>query len=162
VLALGVRKIWDHGSDSYSFTHFHPADFSGVLTSIDSVPGKSWREREGIWPPAGRDWREHRSAAEVVGLSAVTIQARNKEATAKRWGELLAVPVADGSSEVKLSRGTIRFTDPIDADGTGVVAVDIEHKHPGEVLRRARTSNLPVQENALRLCGVAFNLLQAA
>src|SRR5258706_3577767 len=56
VLDLGVRKIWEHDSDSFSFTHFHPAEFSGVLNSIDSVPGNSWRERDGIWPPAGKEW----------------------------------------------------------------------------------------------------------
>lgn len=161
VLGLGVRKIWEHDSDSYRFTHFHPGDFTGVLTSIDSVPGKSWQERDGLWPPAGKDWRDHRSDADVLGLSAVTIQARNKQAVAKRWGELLAAPTIEGSSEVKLGRGAIRFTDPIDADGTGVVAIDVEHRNSGAVLKRANESGLPVNGNSFRLCGTTFNLVQA-
>ena len=161
VLALGVRKIWEHDSDSYQFTHFHPGDFAGVLTSIDSVPGKSWRERDGLWPPAGKDWRPHRSDADVIGLSAVTIQTRNKNAVAKRWAELLDTPITEGAAEVKLGRGTIRFTDPIDKDGTGVVSIDVEHRQPDVVLSRARESGLPVAANSFRLCGIDFNLVTA-
>jgi len=161
VLGLGVRKIWEHDSDSYRFTHFHPGDFTGVLTSIDSVPGRSWKEREGLWPPAGKDWRNHSSDADVVGLSAVTIQAGNKQAVAKRWGELLAAPTVEGSSEVKLGRGAIRFTDPIDGDGSGVIAVDVEHRNPEAVLKREKESGLPASAGAFHLCGVAFNLVAA-
>jgi glyoxalase-like protein len=161
VLGLGVRKIWEHDSDSYQFTHFHPGDFTGVLTSIDSVPGKSWQERDGLWPPAGKDWRAHRSDAEVVGLSAVTIQTRNKSAVATRWAELLDAPITDGSAEVRLGRGTIRFTDPVDSDGTGVVSIDVEHRQPEAVLKRAKKNGLPVDGNAFRLCGIAFNLVAA-
>src|SRR5690242_10824535 len=82
VLGHGVRKIWEHDSAEYQFTHFHPGDFTGVLTSIDSVPGKSWKEPDGSWPPAGKDWHLHRSDADVLGLSAVTIQAGNRASVA--------------------------------------------------------------------------------
>jgi hypothetical protein len=161
VLAHGVRKIWAHDSAEYQFTHFHPGDFTGVLTSIDAVPGKSWKEPDGSWPPAGKDWHLHRSDADVLGLSAVTIQAGNKASVARRWAELLAVPIETGSTDVKLGRGVIRFIDPIDADGTGVVAIDVEHKHPDAVLRRAKEHSLPVSRNSFQLCGIAFNLVAA-
>ncbi len=162
VLALGVRKIWEHDSDAYRFTHFHPGDFSGVLTSIDSVPASSWREKDGLWPPAGKDWRAHRSDADVVGLSAVTIQARNKQAAAKRWGELLDVPVAAGATEVRLRRGAIRFADPVDDDGTGVIAIEVEHRHPEDALGRAVANGLAVEPDGFRICGIWIHLVNAA
>ena|ERR1051325_349590 len=161
VLALGARKIWEHDSAEYQFTHFHPGDFTGVLTSIDSVPGKSWTERDGLWPPAGKDWRLHRSDADVVGLSAVTIQARNRSAVARRWAELLDAPLDVGTNELRLGRGAIRFVDPIDEDGSGVVAIEVAHKHPDAALARAKANALTVRGNSFQLCGIAFKLIPA-
>src|SRR3546814_10816101 len=36
---LGIRKIAEHQDKKYTFTHFHPGNFNGVVTSIDSVGG---------------------------------------------------------------------------------------------------------------------------
>jgi hypothetical protein len=158
VLAMGVRKIWEHDSNEYCFTHFHPGDFGGVLTSIDEVPGADVSEREGPWPPAG-DWRAHRSSADVAGLSCVTIQAPNPKAMAGRWAELLDTAIS--GSEVKLDRGVIRFVEPVDQDGTGVVAIDVEHKRPAEVLTLAKQVGLETTAHAFRICGITINLVQA-
>jgi hypothetical protein len=158
---LGIRKIAEHQDKKYTFTHFHPSDFNGVLTSIDSVGGiTDYLETEGDWPPAGRDWRDAKAAANIIGLTSVTIQDRDPDTAAKRWGELLEAPVEDGDV-VRLTKGTIKFVPPVDADGTGVVAIDVAVKDAGAVLAAAKARGLAVKGASFDVCGIAVNLVKA-
>jgi len=151
--AMGVRVIARSRGDDYQYTHFHPADCAGVLMSLDSVPGDAaWREPKSEWPPAGPDWRDHQGA-EALGIASVTIQARDPLAACERWSALLDRPAA--ALEIALDRGAIRFVAPVDADGTGVVGLDIEVRDADAALARARAAGLPVAAGAMQICGVA-------
>ena len=159
VLGLGARQIAALDK-RYVFTHFHPADFGGVLTSIDSVTGvENWFSRDSDWPPAGKDWRKARSlnATAILGAS---VQTKAPAALAARWGELLDTKVEEGTSgpELRLARGTVRFVEPVDEDGTGVVALDIAMADPEAARGRARELGLPVKDNAVAIGGVRFAL----
>jgi hypothetical protein len=154
----GIRVIARSPKGTYRYTHFHPADCAGVLMSIDSVEGDSaWRERGSDWPPAGPDWRAHPSSA-ALGISAVTIQTRDPLGACERWCELLDQPARTGGDtlEIALERGVIRFTAPVDDDGTGVVGLDIEVKDAAAALDRAREAGLPVAGGCVEICGVAI------
>lgn len=162
ILGLGARKIAAHDGD-YVFTHFHPGDFGGVLTSVDSVTGgDNWFDRDSDWPAAGRDWRTSRNDLSTA-LLGVSIQSRSTAALAKRWSDLLDVPVAAGSRgpELRLARGVIRFVEPVDEDGTGVVGLDIAVDDPEACLRKARALGLVVADGAVRICGTDFSLVRA-
>ncbi len=155
---LGIRKIAEHQDKKYTFTHFHPGDFNGVLTSIDSVGGVAdYLETDGDWPPAGREWRNAKAAENVVGLTSVTIQDRAPEAAAKRWGDLLESPVEGGV--IRLTKGAIKFVPPVDADGTGVVAIDIAVRDAKPVLEAAKAQGLAVKGGSFDVCGIAVNLV---
>lgn len=68
----GVRIIAQHNTPQYTFTHFHPGDFGGVLTSIDTAgDGSSWRDRFSDWPPAGGHWREALAPSDIGGIVAL-------------------------------------------------------------------------------------------
>ncbi len=156
--AKGVRLIAKSPRGSYRYTHFHPGDCAGVLMSIDSVDGDAaWRERKSDWPPAGPEWRAHESG-QSLGIAAVTIQSKNPVGACERWCELLDASARTGGDtlEIPLERGVIRFSPPLDADGTGVVALDIEVKDPAAALQRARGAGLPVAAGAAEICGVAL------
>ncbi|HEY4343379.1 MAG TPA: VOC family protein [Parvibaculum sp.] len=158
---LAIRKIAEHQDKKYTFTHFHPGDFNGVLTSIDSVGGVAdYLETDGDWPPAGREWRNAKAAENVVGLTSVTIQDRNPEAAAKRWGELLESPV-EGGTVIRLTKGAIKFVPPVDADGTGVVAIDVAVRDAKPVLEAAKTQELAVIGDGFQVCGITVNLVKA-
>jgi hypothetical protein len=152
----GVRVIARSPKGTYRYTHFHPADCAGVLMSIDSVERDAgWRERGSDWPPAGPDWRAHPSNA-ALGISAVTIQSRDPVAACERWSELLQQPARGETLEVTLERGVIRFVEPVDDDGTGVVGLDVEVEDAEAALERARAANLPVAGGSVEICGVAI------
>lgn len=158
---LGIRKIAEHQDKKYTFTHFHPGDFNGVLTSIDSVGGVAdYLETDGDWPPAGREWRDAKAAENIMGLTSVTIQDRNPEAAAKHWSELLESPI-ENETEIRLTKGAIKFVPPVDADGTGVVAIDIAVRDTKSVLAAAKAQGLAVKGDGFDVCGISVNLVTA-
>lgn len=156
---MGVRVIEEHDLGGYHFAHYHPGDFGGVLTSTDTVVGDAnWRDDFSDWPPCGREWRQHAST-NAVGISYVTIQHKDPAALARRWGELLQKPVKDNC--VALEQGAIRFTAPIDADGTGVVEIGVALRDAAKAREAARKRDLLDAEGRARIGGVAFALLDA-
>jgi hypothetical protein len=151
----GIRSIAQHDTSEYTFTHFHPGDFNGVLTSIDMVDdGTSWAEPMGKWPPAGRNWKDSSAPDDVLGIIGATVQARDPAAVAKRWSELLRGKYE--SDVVSLDRGVVRFIPPIDDDGTGVVGVDIAVRDPVAILSRAQKHGIPVKSGAVWIGGTGF------
>ncbi len=157
--ADGIRKIAEHAGKTYTFTHFHPGDFDGVLTSIDSVGGVADPlDTMCDWPPAGPDWRSAGTDANVLGLPAVTIQARDPAAAAKRWAVHLSSSV-DRSNVVRLARGEIRFVSPVDDDGTGVVGIDIAVRDAAPVLAAAKAHGLTVDGTGFNICGIKISLV---
>ena len=153
--ARGVRLIAKHETPQYTFTHFHPGDFDGVLTSIDTQgDGSSWRERMGEWPPAGKDWKQHLSSPDTLGIAGATVQARDPKAAAERWGELLQTPC--NGTVLSFDGANVTFVPPVDADGTGIVGIAIAVKDPSAVLARAKDHGVPVDGNSVRISGTAF------
>jgi hypothetical protein len=150
--ALGVRLIAESHHDGYIFTHFHPGDSAGVLSSIDTVENDpAWREPRSKWPPAGRDWRDF-PAERALGIAAVDIQARDPKAAAERWSELFEAPNSP-ANEQAYARGVVRFVGPRDADGTGVIGLDIEVEDPAANLAAARRIGLAERDGAVLICG---------
>jgi hypothetical protein len=149
---MGVRLIAESHHDGYIFTHFHPGDCAGVLSSIDTVENDAaWREGMSNWPPAGEDWKDF-PADKAKGIAAVEIQHPNPEAAAGRWHELFEAPVS-GGTDLKFAKGEIRFVPPRDADGTGIVGLDIAVKDVAESQAAARKLGLPEKDGAFKICG---------
>jgi hypothetical protein len=152
----GVRQIAVSRTPGYQYTHFHPGDCAGVLLSIDSVDGDAaWRESQSDWPPAGPEWRAHQSE-ESLGIVSATIQSKDPIAAAERFAMLLDRPVKrDGEIlELALDPGALRFTAPVDSDGTGVVALDIRVRDPAGVIAAARVAGVPTDGQTVTICGV--------
>jgi hypothetical protein len=162
ILKLGARKIAEHEGEAF-FTHFPPADFGGVLTSGDSLPGVAdWFDRDSDWFYAGRNWRAARNEESTAILGA-TVQGKSPAAMARRWSELLAQPLKEGprGPRLTLARGYVDFVEPVDVDGTGLVGVEVAVADPAACLVRARGAGLPVDGNAVRICGTSFELTRA-
>ena len=158
--AQGVRLIAEHQTAAYTFTHFHPGDFNGVLTSIDTEgDGSNWQDPMGKWPPAGRDWQRHLAPPGIRSIAGATVQTRDPEAAARRWSELLET-ARDGAM-LQLDGAEVKFVTPIDADGTGIVGVDIAVADPSAVLAAARAAGLPLKGESIWICGTALTPVKA-
>jgi hypothetical protein len=155
LLARGGRNIAQYDTALYTFTHFHPGDFNGVLTSIDMVDdGTSWAEPMGKWPPAGRSWTNALAPADVLGITGATVQARDPLPAARQWADLLLAK--RNGNVISLDRGTISFVPPVDADGTGVVGVDMAVRDPAAILAKARDAGIAIRGDAVWICGTAL------
>lgn len=159
--AAGVRIVARNDDGRrYHFTHVHPADAAGVLLSIESVEGDAgWRARKSDWPAAGEHWRQQESEVSL-GIPWVAMQARDPLAAAERWSMLLDKPVRrEGARmEIALDPGVIRFIEPVDADGSGVVGFGVVVNDVEAVMAKARAHGL-ADGNVVRLCGVAIEPL---
>jgi hypothetical protein len=159
--AAGVRIVArNQDGRPYHFTHVHPADAAGVLLSIESVEGdQDWRAQKSDWPAAGEHWREQESEVSL-GIPWVAMQAKDPVAAAERWSMLLGKPVArvGDRMELALDPGVIRFVEPVDADGSGVVGFGVVVNDREAVLARARALGLEA-DGVVRLCGVGIEPL---
>ncbi len=159
----GIRVIATSRMKGYQYTHFHPHDTAAVLMSIDSVDNDpDWREPFSDWPPAGEQWRDYESDV-TLGLTGVTIQARDPAGAAERWSLLLDAPATrDGEAfEIALENEVVRIVPPIDDDGTGVVGIELVVDDPAAALDRARKAGLEVTDGEVMIGGVWFKPLAA-
>lgn len=106
--ALGVRVVDRLDNAEYCASHFHPADFGGVLVSFDQQKTASdYLEDFGDWMPAGPGWRNARTPM-VEDMTYIEIACSDPVAMARRWAELLDTPITHGV-RLPLERGEIRF-----------------------------------------------------
>ncbi len=160
LVGQGLRSIAEWTKPHYTFTHFHPKDFDGVLVSVDTAgDGSSWRDRFGDWPPAGPWWKNCLAPDDIKGIVGATVQSRDPVAAATRWSDLLQTE-RDGAS-LKFHGATVRFVEPVDADGSGVVGIDIAVTDPTAIIARARSNGISVVDSAPQIGGVSFSLVQA-
>lgn len=152
----GIRAIAKLDRPEYRFTHFHPADFNGVLTSIDTQDdGRSWRDRLGPWTPVGQDWQAAMAEPGIIGIVGAGIQVDNPAAVAQRWAGLLeAERVAGHPAAIQLDNATIEFTEVSGRAGTGFTALDLAVANPDLYLARAKTHGIKTQEKAVIIGGV--------
>jgi hypothetical protein len=108
----------------------------------------------GKWPPAGRNWKEALAPGDVLGIAGARVQARDPEAVAKHWAALLRSKRSDNA--VVLDQGFVRFVPPIDADGTGVVGVDVAARDPAVILAQAEKLGVPVKDGVVWIGGTGF------
>jgi catechol 2,3-dioxygenase-like lactoylglutathione lyase family enzyme len=157
VVSLGVRVVDDIDSPAYRASHFHPADFGGMLVSIDQQrTAPDYLEPYGDWWPAGKDWREFRSGT-VLDLVGVTLSAADPAALAALWSKLLDTPLDDTTDppRLKLTRGEIRFCQGPDAL-TWISRIDLKVADVDGVLDAAAADGLDIDDGAVLIGGVRF------
>ena len=83
----GVRIVWQIDLPDICGTHLHPADVRGAIVSLDdSMPSASWH-----W--GGPTGRVAPAAPRQAALDGVAVDVADPSAVARRWAEVLAVPV---------------------------------------------------------------------
>lgn len=157
LLAMGVRVVDDIDRPDYRASHFHPADFGGVLVSIDQQRSAAdYLEPWGDWMPAGPEWRGALTA-NVIDLTAVTLATPDPQALAGRWSRLLEQPLdPSGPRRLVLAHGAINFSPDPAGRGTSITQIELTVADLAATLERARASGLDVSPEGVLIGGVRF------
>ena len=155
---MGIRIVADYSAPGYIDMQLHPADTGGTFVEIDEqTPPDDWH-------PAGPDWRAAVDTSVSVRLGQADVGCLDPEAVSARWGRLMDLPVTIGRNcgmhKVRPVDFCVRFT-PAGSRGEGLDAVDIVVHDPAEVLVRARERGLSIDDQAITIGGVRFNLVRA-
>jgi hypothetical protein len=154
IAALGVRVVWQLDLDDIRDTHLHPADVGGAILALDDArPAASWR-----W--AGPGWEAHVRTDRVRAITGVRLEARDPEAVAARWAQVLDRPasrVAADRLEIALAPGTLRFGP---GDGAPHVAgYEVAVADRARVLDAARARGLAVSDDSVTIAGTHLALV---
>src|SRR5215831_1596995 len=128
---LGVRLVWESSYPDICSVHLHPKDIGAAIVSIDqATPPESWR-----W--AGPDWQKFASNNGAQKVLEATIGARDPNAMAKRWSEVLGTgrPLAN---RIGINEGALNFSK---------AGADIITEY------RIVTNQTHVKASALTICG---------
>lgn len=154
--ALGIRVVWQVKLADAQAMHLHPRDVGAAIVSLDAMqPVESWR-----W--AGPAWQKHVRTEVTQALVGAEVQGTDPAALAERWGQVFArkpVARADGTSELALDEGTLRFVPVRDGRGEGVSGIDVRVADKAAVLARARARKLPIDADTLEICGTRIRLI---
>jgi hypothetical protein len=119
---LGVRVVWTADLPDIAGTHLHPRDVPGAIVSLDwADPPQSWR-----W--AGPSWTGRAPGPARAGVTGLTVEVNDPAGAARRWAEVLGVPVAgEDTAVVELpdSGQRLRFVPARAGRGEGITAVTI-------------------------------------
>jgi catechol 2,3-dioxygenase-like lactoylglutathione lyase family enzyme len=160
VTSLGVRAVAQKDLPEYQYTHFHPADTSGVLLSIDQTTAPTGVDPKLWWPPAEKGWLKHARSDATNGLAGVEIQSEDPDATAAHWSKLLGRPVA--GDIIKLDdEGEIRFVPIADGRGPGISAFDVKVVDRERVIAAAKKRHKQHGVGQVEICGCRINLVEA-
>lgn len=154
IAGLGVRVVDDIDGPEYRAAHFHPADFGGVLVSVDEQRAVADHlEPFSDWQPAGREWREV-ATPEVLDLNAATLIGDDPAALAALFARLLGRPLA-GALRLPLDRGELRFAAGPEGR-TEIAEIELQVGDPAATLERAVRAGLVVADGGVRIGGVRF------
>jgi len=153
---LGVRVVWEAKLSDAATLHLHPRDVGGAIVSFDQMwPAESWR-----W--AGPDWKRHVRTGGAQALVGAELQSADPAALAARWAEVFgrrAEARGDGTHEIELDAGRLRFVPETDGRGEGVGGIDVRVGDGRAILARAAERRLPVHGDVVEICGTRIRLV---
>jgi hypothetical protein len=147
----GVRIVWQIALPDVSTIHLHPRDLGGAIVSLDQpLPPESWR-----W--GGPAWQQHVRRDSVSRIAGATLEARDPDAMAGRWAEILSLP-KNSARELALEDATLRFV-PAGERGEGVRGFTVATRDRARVLAAARERGLDTTSDTIVACGSEITLV---
>jgi hypothetical protein len=161
--SLGVREAMFFESeffetDGFQILQLDPRDTGGALLEINRAEGGA---NLGIYPNAGRNWRDQVRTGTAQALVGVELQSDEPEQLAARWGGILLTPVTKVSNaewRLSVDNATVRFVPINDDRGEGLGGVDVQVREPDKVKDIARERGLTVSRDFILIGGVRFNI----
>ncbi len=155
VAKLGIRKVIDHDTAHFHNMQLHPRDTGGTFLEIDHQPGGE--APDGPWEPAGKDWKPAVRTNIVSAIKGVEIQSPDPHALAKRWAEILDLPLeGDG---IAVQNATIRFVKETDGRGEGLSGLDLKATNSKPALEAAEKQGRRLSDDTVNVCGMRIRLV---
>jgi len=161
VADLGIRVVADLKYDDFTGMQLHPRDVGGAILSIDATTDDC-RDPAGSWHPAGPDWKPARRTEVVSDIRAAELQSPDPTALARRWSEILDIPVerdAHAVPTINLDNAVLRFVEAADGRGEGLGGLDLAATDAARAFAEAERRGLRTGEEEITICGTRFRLI---
>ncbi len=155
VAKLGIRKVIDHDTAHFHNMQLHPRDTGGTFLEIDHQPGGE--APDGPWEPAGKDWKPAVRTNVVSAIKGVEIQSPEPDALAKRWAEILDLPLKNGT--IAVENATLRFVKETDGRGEGLSGLELAATDRKHALDAAEKQGRRINDDTVMVAGVRFRLV---
>lgn len=155
IAKLGIRKVIDHDTAHFHNMQLHPRDTGGTFLEIDHQPGGE--APDGPWEPAGKNWKPAVRTDVVKAIVGVEIQSPEPDALAKRWAEILNLPLKDLS--ITVDNAKLRFVKETDGRGEGLSGLDLAATNKKHALDAAEKQGRRIGDDTVMLCGVRMKLV---
>lgn len=160
--AIGVRTAHLIRHEGYLGVQLHPKDTGGAMLEFNHTDGGE--DPRGNYSPAGPRWQSSIRTDVSLRLVAAEIECSDPAGFAARWGEILQKPVqaqVEGGVQIVLDAGAIDFMPAIRGDAV-LAGVRLQVVNRAGVLRAARARGCVGADGAIEVCGVRFNVVEAA
>ena len=155
VAQLGIRKVIDHDTAHFHNMQLHPRDTGGTFLEIDHQPGGE--AVDGPWEPAGKNWKPFVRTDVVKAIAGVEIQSPEPDALAKRWAEILNLPLKERT--IKVDNSAIRFVQESDGRGEGLSGLDLVATNKKRALDAAEKMGRRIGDDTVMVCGMRMKLV---
>jgi len=155
VAKLGIRKVIDHDTAHFHNMQLHPRDTGGTFLEIDHQPGGE--AVDGPWEPAGKNWKPFVRTDVVKAITGVEIQSPEPDALAKRWAEILKLPLKERT--ITVDNSAIRFVQETDGRGEGLSGLDLQATNKKRALDAAEKMGRRIGDDTVMVCGMRMKLV---
>lgn len=159
---IGIRVANLIQYDDYLGVQLHPRDTGAAMIEFNQTRGG---ERiDGPYHPAGPDWQSAVRTEVTTRLAAVTIEAPDPEAFARRWADLIECPMercADGQYYLRLDDGDIRFSAGSTSGQPTFSGIDLQVVDCAKVLKSASERGYATGDGVIELGGIKITLSEA-
>jgi hypothetical protein len=155
VAKLGIRKVIDHDTAHFHNMQLHPRDTGGTFLEIDHQPGGE--AVDGPWEPAGKNWKPFVRTDVVKAITGVEIQSPEPDALAKRWAEILNLPLSERT--IRVDNAAIRFVQESDGRGEGLSGLELASTNKKRALDAAEKMGRRIGDDTVMLCGMRMKLV---
>lgn len=162
VRELGIRIVTEADREDYRIMQLHPKDTGGSFLEIDEQRGPGAHDVDGPWEPAGgHGWVAARRTGRVSGIAAAELQCEDPEGVARRWSEILDLPVTGptGAAEIALDGATLRFVPCTDGRPEGLGGIDVTTVDRAAILEAAKRRGAYQSDVEVTLVGMRVRLV---
>jgi hypothetical protein len=158
--SAGVRLValLDYGD--YIGMQVHPKDSGGTFLEVDEQLGEHALDPDGPWHPAGPNWKRGQRLDRVDAIIGADVQCDDPAATARRWAELLELPIEPdrGEPALRLDDATIRFVPCLDDRPEGLGGIELAAVDREAVMAASRGRGRSGPDDAVLVGGVHISL----